>query len=324
MSSKYPDFLLELMDETLAEFPEVPTRTLAKRIYNENKKFFKDVEQVRSALRRRRGNSGKSSMKTDHKRKNGKAGWVPQLPPSQAVDWLPHEIKGPERIAVASDIHIPYHNIPAVERWLEDMYEYEPSIILLNGDILDFYRLSRFEKDPNKRDTGHEIDCVHDFLDVLQDRFEADIIWKDGNHDERWRKYLWNHAPEFAKLQKFQLDEILELGERNITYVTDQRFIMAGNLPILHGHEMQGGGGSINPARIMGSKLRNSAMQSHCHRSSEYLERNVFGDWLKCYSIGCLCELTPEYARVNRWNHGYAFVDVHEDGSFDIESVVHD
>jgi predicted phosphodiesterase len=324
MSNKYPEYLLEILDETLAEFPEVPTRTLAKRIYNDHKKFFKDVEQVRSALRRRRGNSGKSSMKTDHKRKNGEAGWVPKLPPSQAVEWLPHEIKGPERIAVISDVHIPYHHVPTIERWIEECYEYEPSIILLNGDTIDFYRLSRFEKDPNKRDTGYEIDCVHDFLDVLQDRFEADIIWKDGNHDERWKKYLYNHAPEFAKLKQFDFGEIMEFAERDITYVTDQRFIMAGDLPILHGHEMQGSGGGVNPARMMGSKLRNSALQSHCHRSSEYLERNVFGDWLKCYSTGCMCELTPEYARVNRWNRGYAFVDVHEDNSFEIENVVID
>lgn len=323
MSNRYPPFLTKLMDDILEEYPEVPTRTLAKRIFSENKKFFKDIEQVRSALRRRRGNSGKSSMKTRHNRKNGEAGWVPEIPPSQAKAWEPYTFPGPERIAVISDIHVPYHRKDILEKWFRHAQEYEPSIILINGDLLDFYRLSRFEKDPNQRDTAFEIDSVHDLLDWLQHYFEAKIIFKEGNHDERWRKYLFNHAPEFAKLKKFELSEILELEERKIEYVTDQRIILAGDLPILHGHEMQGGS-AVNPARSMANKLSNSALQSHCHRTSEYLERNVLGNWLKCYSVGCMCELNPEFSRINRWNNGYAFVDVYEDNSFTIENVVVD
>lgn len=322
MSSKYPEFLLEVLDETLAKYPEVPTRTLAKRIYSQHKKFFKDVEQVRSALRRRRGANGQTKD-TTHLRDKQAAGYYPQLPPTQAKDWVPFQIDGPERIALISDVHLPYHNVKALEKWCEDATEYQPSIILLNGDTIDFYRLSRFEKNPNNRNTAYEIDCVHDFLDWLDSRFEASIIWKDGNHDERWKKYLYNHAPEFAGLSQVQLHEILEFDERNITYVTDQRIIMAGNLPILHGHEMHGSS-AISPSRSMAAKLRHSAVQSHCHRSSEYFERNVFGDMMKCWSTGCLCELTPEYSRINRWNHGYAFIDVYEDGSYEFKNVVLD
>lgn len=324
MASKYPKFLEEELDKVLTEFPEVPTRTLAKRVYSQHKKFFKDIEQVRSALRRRRGNSGMASTKDKkHIRENGKAGWTPKLPPSQAKEWLPYVIAGPERIALINDLHIPYHNNKVLEQWLKDAQEYEPSIILINGDLLDFYRLSRFDKDPNNRDTAYEIDAVHDFLDWLQHYFAADIIFKEGNHDERWRRYLFNHAPEIAKFKQLELGEILELEERKIQYVADKRIIMAGDLPILHGHEFQGSS-AINPARSMANKLTNSALQGHCHRSSEYLERNVLGHWIKCYSVGCMCELTPEYSRINRWNNGYAFIDIHEDGSFEIQNVVID
>jgi len=320
---KYPDFLVELMEETLLAYPEVPTRTLAKRIYNDNKKFFRDVEQVRSALRRRRGNSGKKSMDTKHKRENGKSGWTPKLPPSQAKEWTPFVIEACNRVAVISDIHLPFHKESVIEQWYADAQEYEPSVILINGDLLDFYRLSRFEKDPNERDTAFEIDQAHTFFEWLTCRFEADIIFKLGNHDERWKKYLWNHAPEFSKLKQFELHEILELEEFGITPVDDKRIVMAGDMPILHGHEVQGSS-SISPARALASKMSNSAIQSHCHRSSEYLERNVLGDWIKSYSTGCMCELTPEFSRINRWNNGYAFVDIYEDGSTDIQNVVID
>lgn len=317
--SKYPAFLTKELDKTLDDFPNVPSRTLAKRIYKKHSKFFDNVEQVRSAIRRRRGNSGNKNA--SHPRPNQPAGWVPQIPPSQITEWVPHIIDGPERIAVLSDVHIPYHNEQVLQQWLEDAYEYEPSTILLNGDIFDFYRLSRFEKDPSKRDTSFELDAVHDFLDWLQYNFEADIIWKDGNHDERWRKYLYNHAPEFATLNQFELCEILDLEDRNITYVTDKRIILAGQLPILHGHEMAGSS-TINPAKSMFNKMNSSAIQAHCHRSSEYLERNVFGDWICCYSVGCVCELTPEFSRINKWNHGYAFVEIDSSGNFEVNNVV--
>lgn len=321
--SNYPDYMLKVLDDTLTQFPDVPTRTLAKRIYKQHSKFFRDVEQVRSALRRRRGNNGSTNVKaTKHNRPNQKAGWTPELPPSLAEEWLPHEIKGPERIAIISDVHLPYHNVETLNTWYAEAQEYEPSTIILNGDTLDFYRMSRFEKDPNKRNTRYELDTAHEFLDWLQAGFEAKIIWKDGNHDERWRKYLWNFAPEFAALDETQLHNILDLEDRGIEYVTDKRIIMGGDLPILHGHEMQGSGGSISPARSMASKLRSSGLQGHVHRTSEYLERNVFGDYMKCYSMGCMCELTPEYARINRWNHGYAFLDVNEDNSYNLNNVV--
>lgn len=262
-------------------------------------------------------------MKTKHQRANGKAGWVPKLPPSQAEDWLPYEIKGPERIATISDIHIPYHHEPTLQRWYAEAQEYEPSKIIINGDLIDFYRMSRFEKDPNKRDTSFEIDQVIDFLAWLKDGFEADIIFKEGNHDERWRKYIYNQAPELSRFSQFELQEILCLEEFEIDFVTDQRMIMAGNLPILHGHEMHGAGGQ-NPAKAMATKLNNSGLMGHCHRSSANTVRNTFGQWLKTYSTGCMCELNPEFSRINNWNRGYAFVEIDSSGAFEVDNRIID
>jgi hypothetical protein len=36
--------------------------------------------------------------------------------------------------------------------------------------------------------------------------------------------------------------------------------------------------------------------------------------------VGCLCDLSPDYAIVNRWNHGFAIVDIDEDGSFEVHN----
>ena len=34
-----------------------------------------------------------------------------------------------------------------------------------------------------------------------------------------------------------------------------------------------------------------------------------------------LCDLTPEYARINRWNWGFAVATVHDDRQFDVENL---
>lgn len=46
----------------------------------------------------------------------------------------------------------------------------------------------------------------------------------------------------------------------------------------------------------------------------------MFGAEVFCWSTGCLCDLRPEYARINKWNHGFAAVTVHDDGSFDVSN----
>ena len=39
-----------------------------------------------------------------------------------------------------------------------------------------------------------------------------------------------------------------------------------------------------------------------------------------CFSTGCLCDLRPAYAVLNKWNHGAALVDVHAGGEFDVQN----
>jgi len=64
------------------------------------------------------------------------------------------------------------------------------------------------------------------------------------------------------------------------------------------------------------------AIAGHNHRTSQFTQANFEGKHQRCYSTGCMCELTPEYSRINGWNHGYAFVDVYEDGSFDMDNRI--
>jgi hypothetical protein len=51
-------------------------------------------------------------------------------------------------------------------------------------------------------------------------------------------------------------------------------------------------------------------MQGHHHQTSEHTETNMNGEITTTYSVGCLCELHPAYLPINKWNHGFAIVDI--------------
>jgi hypothetical protein len=37
-----------------------------------------------------------------------------------------------------------------------------------------------------------------------------------------------------------------------------------------------------------------------------------------CWSQGCLCDLHPEYARTNKWNHGFAVIETAANREFEV------
>jgi len=92
--------------------------------------------------------------------------------------------KSANDILLLSDIHVPYHNIEALTLALQYGLEHKVNTIILNGDLIDFYAISRFEKDPRKRDLANEVNTCREFLTVLRKLFPTqEIYFKCGNHD---------------------------------------------------------------------------------------------------------------------------------------------
>ena len=295
----------------------MPTLTLARIMYNENVEAFMSVDHARSTLRIIEGKSGnkmrnqiknKSLFMTDERPKNP---W--KLPESEETKYESFFIKA-KKLAVLSDIHIPYHSLSALGAALDFIQVEKPDAILLNGDILDFYQLSRFGKDPRKRSVAHELQAAREFLDVLA-QFGAKIYYKIGNHEERYQHYLMAKAPELLGMQQFELQHLLGLHDRGIELIGDKRIIKANDLNIVHGHEFgQSIFSPVNVARGLFLRGKVSAMQGHNHAVSEHTESNMNGDIVTTWSLGCLCELNPAYLPINKWAHGLAIVDLSDNG----------
>ena len=296
---------------------DIPTNQLARIMYSENAEMFKDKEDARDTLRYIEGKKGggkkRESVKNTAFFKEGSRPINPyKLPESEESKYEPYVIKA-KKLAVLSDIHVPYHSIDALTAAFDKISDEKPDAILLNGDTLDFYQLSRFMKDVRKRSVAHELQACNEFLDVLA-QFGAKIIFKLGNHDERYEHYLMHKAPELLGIPEFKLENLLKASIRKMDVVGEKRVIKANKLNIIHGHEYPSVFSPVNIARGLYMKGKVSAMQGHNHQSSTHVETDMNGDLVTTWSLGCLCELNPAYMPLNKWNHGFAIVDLSENG----------
>lgn len=321
----------ELALEYVKECPDVPTLTLAKTLYAHRPDLFDSVEQARSVVRYHRGNSGKNNRKKNPRkeffRKSGKQSdgqmWV-NLPKSirQLGEWEPTVIKGTKALLI-SDLHIPYHDEKAVECALQFGYDQGVDTIIIDGDMIDFYQISRWETDPRLRRVEGELEDVRQFLATLRQAWpDATIAYKLGNHDERWELFMRKKAPELLEVPDFELDEVLCLDQFEVTMIPSRTYAKFGELPILHGHEFGRSVFSpVNPARGYWNRAKESMIAGHLHQSSSHSEKRLSGNCPTTFSIGCLCDLHPEYAPMNKWNHGFALVEiVSDEGDYQVDN----
>lgn len=321
-----PDELSEIVKDLVRKHPNAPARTLGRRLVKETNGAL-TLDQARLRICRAMGVQGKRNRsQTSDKsayRKARAAGELPAIPPSLTKPWSPYDLAVTGRVGVLSDIHIPFHHPVALKAAIDHLTDTGIDALLLNGDIADFYRISHWVKRPLERDFAGELDSVRTFLALLRKRFpRIPIVYKLGNHEERWERWLLQRAPEISDEPEMGLDVWLRTAPHNIEIIGDQRIVMLGTLPVLHGHELPKGISSpVNAARGAFMRTHHTVLVGHQHQTSGHCEPNMFHDETFVWSTGCLCGLNPEYARFNRWNLGFAVVTVHRDGEFDVSNL---
>jgi predicted phosphodiesterase len=216
------------------------------------------------------------------------------------------------KVLVMSDIHFPHHTMSALGAALDFGIQQNIDGIYLNGDIIDFKSISRWDKEPDTIRLADEIEMLKEFLDMLIG-FDVPIYYKLGNHEDRYYKKLLKDAPELFDLPDFKIEKILGLEERGIPLIDTRTRAMFGRLTVVHGHEF---GESIfspvNPARGLFMKAKADILAGHHHQRSQHQESDIRGQKTRCYSTGCLCDLEPNYRpfAFTKWNHGAAIVEV--------------
>ena len=300
---------------------EMPTHKLARLMYAKNKLIFKDVEDARSVLRYIEGKVGSKLKKGAEKNNSEFILDTPRvfnpygLPQSEEVAYKPYIISGVKKLGILSDIHLPYHNLPALTEAIRYLKKEKIDGLLLNGDTLDIHTLSRYVRDPKKKDFKFELDTLKDFLDKLDKIFNCRIWFKIGNHEERYQQFLYMKAHEIAGIEDFEFSNIIKARERGIDIIEGSQYMKLNDLNGLHGHEYKGGTiGPVNVARGLYMRGKVSAFQGHNHQTSSHIEVDMNGKIITTWSIGTLGELHPSYMPLNKHNHGFAYVELDQNG----------
>lgn len=213
------------------------------------------------------------------------------------------------KAAFLSDLHIPHHDLAAVDAALNYALQKDCRTIVLIGDVADFYAVSYWEKDPTKRNLNDEIIKNRQFFKTIVDNFD-NVYYKLGNHEERWQKYIWGKAPEISELDVLTIQSLFELPDHVVVADKMQNF-RAGEITLMHGHEFgRSMFNPVNPARGLYLRAKESAVCGHYHQPSYHEEKSLTGTVHTCYTLGCLCNLKPRYRPHNKWSHSFATAEI--------------
>ena len=310
------------------KYPDYPTLKLARIMYAENNLLFTNVEDSRTKLRYIEGKCGKRNLnwlknKDCVMQKNRPLNPY-NLPESYEEERKPYILPVHcNNILLISDLHIPYHNIPAVTIALDYGKAQKVNTIFINGDLIDMHQVSRFEHDVKKRSIKQEFDATKEFLKQLRKAFpKASIYWLKGNHCVRWEKFLHAKVREIWDDDYFYLEERLQLNQVKVTILDDKVLVKAGKLSITHGHHIfKGVFTPVNPSRGAFLRAKQSLIVGHLHRPSHHPETDLDGNIISCWSTGCLCELRADYSPlVGNTMHGFAHIEIEKNGDYTVKN----
>lgn len=226
------------------------------------------------------------------------------------------DTKGLNVAVVLPDIHVPYQDTAALAVAMDIIKYVKPDLIVQVGDIIDFYPVSKYPKDPVRghgEELQRELDETKKLISLLSE--QAPVVICEGNHETRLAKYLRDKAPGLLGLNSLNVSTQLGVDGKRVKY---QDYVHLGNLFVFHGDRVTKSGSSYSgrTAQTNVDKLNMSVMHGHIHRLGSYYKTTRGGGDQVGYEIGCLCTRDEvEYAKEVNWQHGMAVVHYRNDGN---------
>jgi len=232
-----------------------------------------------------------------------------------------------ERIMITGDYHIPFQDNKAVDIMLQFARDYKPNHFVINGDLMDFYGISKFDKNPERSgqtSLQQEIDKANDILDKIKKALPiyCKIYFADGNHQNRLQRYLWSNTELFG-LEVLMVENFLRLKERGIKYVTESGdywktatgHLLLGDVVVQHGDNRLNGASmsqySGYSAKNTMSRMNMSTCMNHTHRGAVVYHTTPYVR-LVGMEAGCLCQKTG----TADWQQGFITFEVENKKSY--------
>lgn len=217
-------------------------------------------------------------------------------------------------LLVLSDLHSVFIDHKAWQCTLAMIKDNKFDEIVLNGDVLDFPFLSRFDKKLfdipilNNYSEIFEIEFAKEFIlkPLREVAGDTPIIYRLGNHEERLTEGKYSQtADRIAKLFKYyntsELNQMLDLDKLNIIYDPSKCRNYFDNFDIVHGLSLaktaprnniqlymssgtSGDSHRLNSTYIKNKKNNYVWVESGCLRTLddvEYLRTANIADWMQ-------------------------------------------
>ena len=176
-----------------------------------------------------------------------------------------------DTIVVVPDLHLPYEDRRLVRSFIRFIGEFNPSEVVMIGDVMDYPQPSRWSKDTAAEFQGsvfEDSDVARArLLEPLRAVYDGPVGVIEGNHDERPRVYLARYAPALAESNAFNIDNLLRFRDFGVTWLPDFYDFHEG-WTICHGHrggirlQTVAGATALNAVR----RFNKSVIMGHTHR----------------------------------------------------------
>jgi len=226
-----------------------------------------------------------------------------------------------KKVLVYGDVHFPYHDEKALNVLYKYMKQYQPNIVVINGDVADFYSISTFDKNPDHFDLQKEIEMVKNHFNKVKNIVgnRTKIYYLGDNHcTGRLQKYVYKN-PELYGLDILKLENLFEFKKYNIQYIgadieywkKESGYLELGDVIIMHGDAKINGASTSKYAGYSAKNtmmtIQKSVILSHVHKLS-IVSHYQYHQRLIGMEAGCLCQKIP----TANWQQGFVTFELYK------------
>lgn len=219
-----------------------------------------------------------------------------------------------------SDIHLP-ENIE-LKPVLDYIADVKPATVILGGDIVDAKGLHASESMKAEQVKmswfKRDVRLAQSLIDEIKDRTNAEIIYLEGNHEQRYARLQEKYPELFEEALDFR-GAMKPLVTRYVPYATAGSYHKIGDTVFTHGDIYPESHAKPYALRYTPHKV----VYGHLHHFQAYTAHRALLNESSRYAVtaGCLSTLNPEWkkGKANQWVNG--FVSFVTDGAVTTPTV---
>lgn len=195
---------------------------------------------------------------------------------------------------VLPDLHAPFFDKKVITLIIKICKNIPFDGLIQLGDAIDFYQLSKYDRDPKRKDNIEDDLIKYSLLmNKIMPLLRSNAVWHqlEGNHEDRLRRYIWSKCPELQGMIS-SIPEYLKFKDmvrKVIWYPYEELKCVIGEMLFHHGVYF-----NVHTAVNNINKYRRNICTGHTHRFQYATSGN---DGVRSITLGCLCDISKTMHR---------------------------